>query len=212
MPADAAVHVLPSFFDASLADRVHDHLSNDASWYYAFSDISLPDVAQNAPYIAEAKARAEARHGAGQELAYRFRRTIEHEGTSDCGCPVCDACRTLTSEETLRRIEQATGFEDLKRHTMFASCYTGGDFLSTHSDGGLGRVAFVWNLTKSWATQWGGVLQLLQSDGRSVDRTIVPEFNSLALFDVSGSGRPHVVSPVGNGVTARRLAVTGWFA
>lgn len=206
------VHVLPDFFDEALADRVREYLLGDPSWYYAFADISLPDVEQNQPAIREAMGRAETACVAGQQLAYRFRRTIGHEGTSDCGCAVCDACVAITSPHTLARVKDATGFEDLKRHTMFASCYVGGDFLSTHSDGGLGRIAFVWNLTKDWLPQLGGSLHVLQHDWVNTDIVVPPTYNSLALFDVSGPGRPHFVSQVANGVTNKRLAISGWFA
>lgn len=203
--------VIPDIFDPALAERVHRYLDGpEVPWHYSFPAVNLRDSSDNADAIKQQQELFEQHFAANTALAYRFRRTVGHEAENDCTCPVCDGCRALKSPETLVRIAATVGQADSKPHTMFASYYGPGDFLSPHTDSGLGRVAFVWNLTKGWRPQLGGCLHILSDDWQQSAEVILPAFNSLTVFDVSGAGHPHFVSVVARKAPIKRLAISGW--
>jgi Rps23 Pro-64 3,4-dihydroxylase Tpa1-like proline 4-hydroxylase len=117
----------------------------------------------------------------------------------------------FASFEFTKKVSTDTAIDVSSIGHCFASWYAPGDFLSTHTDKGNGQIAFVWNLTKNWRPQYGGLLHLLNADWKTVETTITPSFNSLVLFDVRGEGRPHFVSQIIPGVVEKRLAISGWF-
>ena len=43
--------------------------------------------------------------------------------------------------------------------------------------------AFTLSLSSGWREEWGGLLHLTDENG-GIERTLVPEFNSLVLFNV----------------------------
>lgn len=96
-----------------------------------------------------------------------------------------------------------------------AAMFRPGDRISEHTDrmvftkpNGdkiIRMVTFTYYLTKNWDAKWGG---------RFIWKTpyseIVPEFNTLVLFNVSSNSH-HWVEPIAEGVTEKRLSMTGWF-
>jgi SM-20-related protein len=87
--------------------------------------------------------------------------------------------------------------------------YRRGHFLTLHDDSapGLQRVAaYVLNLSRDWAADYGGQLQFTAGDGRVVE-AVLPRFNLLSVFAVP---TPHLVSAVAPFVTGARYAITGW--
>jgi Rps23 Pro-64 3,4-dihydroxylase Tpa1-like proline 4-hydroxylase len=95
---------------------------------------------------------------------------------------------------------------------LFASWYKEGDFLSTHSDGDNGHVGFVYNISKGWKPEWGGMLHFLKTgESNVVEKVISPKYNALVMFDLSTTaGADHFVSHV-NTSEAKRLSFAGWF-
>ncbi|MGQ0800690.1 MAG: 2OG-Fe(II) oxygenase [Pseudomarimonas sp.] len=88
--------------------------------------------------------------------------------------------------------------------------YRRGHFLTLHDDSApeLQRVAaYVLNLSRDWAADFGGQLQFTDSTGH-VTEAVLPRFNQLTLFKVP---TPHLVSAVAPFVTGARFAITGWF-
>ena len=81
-----------------------------------------------------------------------------------------------------------------------------------HSDGDNGQVGFVYNISKNWRPEWGGMLHFLkQGDSNYVEKVVSPRYNALILFDLSTTaGADHFVSHV-NTSQAKRLSFTGWF-
>lgn len=87
-----------------------------------------------------------------------------------------------------------------------ASLYLPGDHSLPHTDeGSQRRVAFIWHLSKDWRADWGGQLVWCR-DGAS----LVPQFNTLVLFDVSPAS-VHFVSAVSAHARGKRLTVNGWW-
>jgi Rps23 Pro-64 3,4-dihydroxylase Tpa1-like proline 4-hydroxylase len=119
----------------------------------------------------------------------------------------------LNSENFIDILNQITGLGLTKLTTLFMSKYSHGNFLSTHSDKGNGRLAFVINLTKFWKPQYGGNLHFLNNDRTEIIDTYVPQFNNLIIFHVpEENGIPHYVSHVSPNIKLSRYAVSGWFA
>lgn len=110
-------------------------------------------------------------------------------------------------------IEFITGQENLKwvQSSTFTSKYEAGDFLYTHTDKDNGRIAFVYQLTKDWLPGYGGLFMRM-NDWMNVDATVLPQFNQLTIFDVTGEGTPHVVTNVIPGLDKCRMAYSGWLA
>jgi len=142
---------------------------------------------------------------ANNEFTYRFSRTNWMHGR---------LVELWRNEMFLSTISYITGEEEQliwDRDRTFTSKYEEGDFLNRHTDHNHGRVAFVYQLTKDWNVQHGGLFHRLP-DWQNVDKTVVPQFNQLTLFDVSGEGVPHMVTPVANGIKNARMGYSGWFS
>ena len=109
-----------------------------------------------------------------------------------------------------------TGYENLQydeSHT-FVSNYGPGDFNGPHTDGANGRIAFVFHLSKDWLPQYGGLFMRMDWDWKTVNKVIVPPFNTLSIFDTTWQdkqGAPHLVSEVAQGIDNRRISYTGWY-
>jgi len=91
-----------------------------------------------------------------------------------------------------------------------AVAYARGDFLTGHHDdidGKNRRAAYVFNMTREWRAEWGGLL-LFHGDDGHISRGLVPMFNVLNIFAVP---QHHSVSEVTRAAgDARRYSVTGW--
>ncbi|MGH6820941.1 MAG: 2OG-Fe(II) oxygenase, partial [Methylocella sp.] len=115
----------------------------------------------------------------------------------------------INSPAWLYAMRAITGFDRIRRCDAQATRYVAGHFLRQHNDDheSDGRLcAYVINLTQDWPADWGGLLQLLDSEGE-VTRTLMPRFNTISLFRVPAQ---HCVSPVAAYATGARYAITGW--
>ncbi|MDT8398331.1 MAG: 2OG-Fe(II) oxygenase family protein [Pseudomonadales bacterium] len=107
-------------------------------------------------------------------------------------------------------VRELSGCPAIVRMNIFAARYLPGHFLTPHDDSHVdeGReVTYILNLTKAWRPEWGGLLHIMDADQQSINRTIVPAFNSMVLFRPP---RWHFVSQVSNYAKRPRYTVTGW--
>jgi len=120
--------------------------------------------------------------------------------------------KILNSENFITLLNEITNLNLTKLNTLFMSKYISGNFLSTHSDKGNGRLAFVINLSKNWKPQYGGNLHFLSEDRSEIIHTFVPGFNNLIIFHVpENAGIPHYVSHIAPFIKNQRYAISGWF-
>lgn len=115
----------------------------------------------------------------------------------------------LDAEPFLGFVRSATGFDDIGFIDAQATRYGPGHFLTVHDDAAEGknrRAAYIFNFTPDWLPDWGGYLQLLDSDGH-VRRGLRPSFNTLNLLSVPQAHNVGFVAPFAG---AARLSVTGW--
>lgn len=117
----------------------------------------------------------------------------------------------LNSERVMETIRTVTGLTDIRWADAQATWFGPGHFLKVHSDENLSEkrvAAYVMNLSPQWDIDWGGFLQFFDEKTGNIEEAFKPSFNTLNLFTVP---QLHSVSMVSTYVTAKRLAVTGWF-
>jgi Rps23 Pro-64 3,4-dihydroxylase Tpa1-like proline 4-hydroxylase len=117
--------------------------------------------------------------------------------------------RFMSSEAVISFLRRVTGTSDITFADAQATAYSPGHFLTSHDDLApkqKRQVAYVFNLTKEWRVEWGGLLTF--HDGNSkVAEALIPAFNALNLFAVP---QLHSVSFVAPFAARRRYSVTGW--
>lgn len=146
----------------------------------------------------------------GQNFCYNYLRLRHAAG---CSCPVCECEAFLQLPKTLKSISRV--IREPLQNGLNVACtwYASGCFLSTHTDERNGRIAFIYQLTKNWSNDFGGVLHLLSRDGTTILKSFPSEFNRLIIFGVSGPDlTPHFVSRTNCPLDVRRLAISGWYS
>ena len=118
----------------------------------------------------------------------------------------------LGGEIWRKKVAESFKAKKLSSIDMAAYVYGLGDFLLPHDDQVEGRViAYSLHLTPEITEKMGGSLNIFKANdaGKSklVD-SIIPEYNSLIMFEVSDSSW-HQVSEIM--LDIQRLTVTGWY-
>lgn len=145
------------------------------------------------------------------KFAYNFYRTKENH-YEDCTCVECGIRKWLVKDECLNLLSTVTQNKYTDSDEVFAACYAVGDYLSPHVDSPNGTLGFVYQLTKNWLPEYGGLLHFMDDERENVERIEVPTFNTLTLFYLpEDKGKWHFVSPVSPGTPELRFSYTGWF-
>ena len=118
----------------------------------------------------------------------------------------------LGGEIWRKKVAESFKVKKLSNIDMAAYVYGLGDFLLPHDDQVEGRIiAYSLHLTPEITEKMGGALNIFKVNdaGKSnlVD-SIIPEYNSLIMFEVSDSSW-HQVSEIMQDI--QRLTVTGWY-
>ena len=118
----------------------------------------------------------------------------------------------LGGEIWRKKVAESFKVKKLSNIDMAAYVYGLGDFLLPHDDQVEGRIiAYSLHLTPEITEKMGGALNIFKATdaGKSelVD-SIIPEYNSLIMFEVSDSSW-HQVSEIMQDI--QRLTVTGWY-
>jgi Rps23 Pro-64 3,4-dihydroxylase Tpa1-like proline 4-hydroxylase len=115
----------------------------------------------------------------------------------------------LRDTEFKRYFEKLSGLELGSPPLINAYSYKAGDFLSHHTDDvKRKRLSFVFYLSTQWERRFGGLLHLIDGEGRATE--VAPDFNSLVIFDVAAKTK-HFISPVDLCAGTRaRLTISGW--
>ena len=213
--------VVDNFFQREYADKVFNHFDHEMpQWWWSVSTRPAPGGENkmdncyynddNAEMIAE-KERTAREAFAKTQFSYIFRRTLD-DHVKECNCMECQLRAYLSTAEIHNFITSITDIPVTHSFELFASWYKEGDFLSMHSDGDNGQIGFVYNISKEWRPEWGGMLHFLEEgQSNNVKKVISPRYNPLVLFDLSTTaGADHFVSHV-NTSQAKRLSFTGWF-
>ena len=116
----------------------------------------------------------------------------------------------VNSDEMLNFVRTITQIKEIKFADCQATLYRPGHFLRAHNDDieQAGRLlAYTFNFTPHWDTDYGGILQFLDEEG-DVDEGYSPKFNALNLFKIPTR---HCVSYVTPFAAVGRYSLIGWF-
>ena len=214
-----AVSISPILTDEA-ANEVHQYYFNkpDEDWTYIIypdfvvhEEYFMPKISFDDP-TREDRVKHCRKTLAEGGFAYMYKRTPP--GIGDYGLhPILKQFYTPRFSQYLSKI---TGYNNLTTgdENTFVSCYTSGDFNGPHTDGDNGRLAFVYHLSKDWRPEFGGLFFRMEDDFRTVNKVVVPPFNSLTIFDTKGhgtSGTPHLVTEVAQAWNNKRIGFTGWY-
>jgi len=114
----------------------------------------------------------------------------------------------LNAEPQLEVLRRITRTPETRRVYCQASRFMPGQVLTEHNDKGGGKRLFahVFNFTRNWNPDWGGLL-LFHDEAGHVSRGFTPRFNSLNLFRTPQS---HSVTQIAPFAQHPRLAISGW--
>ena len=144
-------------------------------------------------------------------FSYNFDRSTGHHAS--CDCDECKFKTWIRSPNTMKWVGGLAGEELKGTGELFISRYKEFQFLSPHHDTNKGKIGFVYNVTKDWKPEWGGMLHVMERNYRTISKVVMPKYNQLTIFNIpKSSGVPHYVSHVVGGVTNHRLSFTGWFS
>ena len=152
----------------------------------------------------------------GAEESRRFYRFGEYEAVRD----ECQSSANFTTFQGFLTLIRTTQFK------IFVECISGlsfgptplinaysygtGDFLALHSDNVKDkRMSFVFYLTPSWERRFGGVLHMAGTQDATLE--IEPEYNSLAIFDVTARTEHHITPVETCAGALTRATISGWF-
>jgi len=213
--------VIENFLDDNSANSLYEfytqHMPNDW-WSMSYSGV-LPEMKMdrlNDNYIKDTdsiKAIYDTHYQALAEtkFCYIFNRTTKHFPA--CTCGHCQYIQFMKSPKVLELLSYITEQSYTELGEFFASEFTPGQFLSKHHDREKGKLSMVYGLSKDWDPSFGGNLYILHDDWKTIETVVQSGFNRLSLMGIpDDNGKPHFVSQVANGVTKRRLSITGWLS
>jgi Rps23 Pro-64 3,4-dihydroxylase Tpa1-like proline 4-hydroxylase len=214
--ADGRVHI-PGILTADSAERVASALETHAAWSLSANasgevfEMPLERLADLDPFERARIANVGA-DGASAKMQYLYdtwRASFFVERGLRQGGAIEALCDFLNSEPFLNFVRALTGDERPAFCDAQATRYRAGHFLTAHDDTSAGKqrlCAYVFNFTRHWRPDWGGLLQFYDRHG-NVEAGYTPAFNALNLFAVP---KLHAVSYVAPYAPGERLSITGW--
>lgn len=205
---------LASFLPASIADALTDCLTREVPWQLAHRIGGISRTTDRGCYPDAAAYGAMARdayvdaRGQYQFLYDSYMLLKAAREKWDPGLAAHAVLPYLNSEEFLEFSRAITG-DHIVRLNAQCTRYRPGQFLMPHEDQEIQegrRFAYVINLNRTWAPDWGGQLQFLDEAGEVV-QTMLPRWNTLSLFRVP---QRHQVTMVAPWAGQNRYAITGW--
>lgn len=208
---------IPDFLRAQDADRLRRALSSSRGWWLVMNqgekvfDIDPESRQRLSPQQIVLLDKAVA-DGARTGFQFRFENIRVPDSAAARSAdpsPLSRFAEFMSSEPVLTLMRRITGDPEIAFADAQATAYGAGHLLTAHDDNVAGknrRAAWVYNLTRDWSVEWGGLLMFHGADGH-VAEGWVPRFNALNLFRVP---QRHSVSQVASFAPVRRISVTGW--
>ncbi|AFV00611.1 2OG-Fe(II) oxygenase [Simiduia agarivorans] len=208
--------VLENVFQNDFAERVFACANEQVGWnlvtriegqHRAFDASAMTSVPEQNLKQFESLVAAEAQ--AGFQYIYERIPLYDQFIAGTVQEPVMQALMTCTrSAPFIESLKQVTGDSSIRFTDGQFTRYRRGHYLTRHDDRNDANdrvAAFVINFSKAWHQDMGGWLALYQNE--SVEKVMVPRFNSMVVFKVP---RDHAVTPVAPWVDGCRYALTGW--
>ena len=210
------IHI-PKILTEDSAERIHRCLTNDVDWHLVFNEgdkthTLYPEQVKAMTEEHKQKVRqivlSQARKGF-QFLYSDYNIYDYYLNGKNMDHFLHRFHEFVNSDTFLSFIRELSGFETITFADSQATAYGPGHFLTLHHDQAAGKnrkLAYVFNFTRTWQLDWGGILQFLNKDG-NVENGFVPTFNALNMFEVP---QDHAVSYVAPYCLAIRYSITGW--
>ncbi|PCJ44179.1 MAG: hypothetical protein COA81_02265 [Alphaproteobacteria bacterium] len=210
-------YVAPNIFKADIAEKLAGCMQSKVPWRIAFrqgeKDVTASPqelrkwtAEQNADFHKSLIGQAQKEY---QYYYNRYPMIDAYIKGQDKGLYLHEVTDFLNGEDFLNFARHITGDSEIHKSEPHAACYIPGNFLKLHNDFRTRetdrRYALVFNLTKNWVSDWGGLLQLV--DDNKVIETIVPTFNSVSILRLP---QLHQVSYVAPYATESRFTLTVW--
>lgn len=106
-------------------------------------------------------------------------------------------------------VEHALVEGEVSYRDCFVAKFVNNQFIEYHSDGSAGRYAFIYQLSKGWQPKYGGQLQLFPRKIKFYKKSLLPEFNSLALLKLDHPMH-HSVKILKTPKHKQRYTISGW--
>jgi Rps23 Pro-64 3,4-dihydroxylase Tpa1-like proline 4-hydroxylase len=214
---------IPGVLPDDAAEAIFEVLRTSVSWRLVFPEPGGAGMPDRIVYIDQAEAARLGQAGLQAQVQSVMARARNNYGFLynvypmveayvagwDAGHPIHTLTEFLNSVDFLEFGRQVIGAEAITKADAQATLYAPGHFLTRHVDEGANlerRAAYTFGFTKSWQTDWGGLLMFLD-DQQDISRALMPRFNVLTLFDGT---KIHSVSPVSAFAGGHRLQITGW--
>ena len=201
--------LLNKFLDERLAEDFYDLLINRKEWdFWSYpSNLSdggplvLKNTKENEKKINKAKEIA-IEHMKKGAFSYAF-----YNLDIDCKCKRGD-CEICSFKETLKNFfdDISKTFNKKNSFTFSIFKYLEGNFLTRHRDKENGDMTFVFQLSKNWMPEYGGLLHFIEDE--TIWRTDVPQYNTMNVFFAKKKYQ-HFVSHVSPNVDIPRITITG---
>ena len=169
-------------FQSTLDNHIEQSRGEFSYWHYAYWLLEEHHKVHNDPYVTE------------------FNRVVTEDYS------------LIKPEYTFHDlVSEVTGFDNMFTDQPTYSYYDHTAWLNEHHDPNR-KCAYIFYFNKTWLTQWGGQLCILNEDNVSIKDSIEPFGNRLAIMDVSDSTRnKHFISPVSITADHPRYSLAGWF-
>ncbi len=209
---------IENLFPLDTAEAIHQILRTATPWHLAYAD-------ENGKHIYH---RPEDWQALGQEKHREIFRQVAERARSgfsymyqsypmvdnyidglDKDWPLHAMTEFVNSDEFREFVKKITGEKTVIKLDAQAALYAPGHFLNTHNDMGdhaERRAAYVMGFSKNWHMDWGGLFLFVHENG-SVEKGVMPSFNTLTLFKVP---RQHIVTQVASFAGEPRLTIVGW--
>ena len=131
--------------------------------------------------------------------------------------PYINTLITKIYSKKFRKHFDSLGFELLDQVDISSHCYSKNHYLLCHDDkieedDTVRKIAFILYMNKNWNPENGGSLDLFDCDNNGlpsgISKQIVPEWNTLAFFQVSDTSYHQVAMVTGD---VDRYSISGWF-
>ncbi|MCF6215276.1 MAG: 2OG-Fe(II) oxygenase [Emcibacter sp.] len=210
-------YVAPDILKEDIAEKITDCMQSKVPWQIAFrqgnKDVTVTQTElrnwtpeQNAAFHKSLISQAQKEY---QFYYNRYPMIDAYIQGRDPGLYLHKFTDFLNGEDFLKFARYITGDMEIRKSEPHAACYIPGNFLKLHDDFSTKkmdrRYALVFNMSKRWISDWGGLLQLV--DDNRVIETVVPSFNSVSILRLP---QKHQVSYVAPYATESRFTITVW--
>jgi len=210
------IHI-PAILERSSADWLHHVLQEEVPWQLHFNEAGKNyDLHRDQVAVLPESKRVMLIEQLTRNAGTRFQYLFHNYPISDAvlqntgAISIHDFHAFVNAPDTLRIIRDITGAADITFADCQATRYQAGQFLTTHNDDLEGkdrRIAYVFNFTRDWRPDFGGLLLFLDEQGH-IEEGYLPLFNSLNLFRIPAL---HCVSYVTPFAIGGRYSISGWF-